>query len=77
FRTPDPRGHARVGRPVIDKTGLNGTYDYVLQASETSTDLESPSIFTAVQDQLGLRLEPAKAPIEVWVVDSVERPSAN
>jgi uncharacterized protein (TIGR03435 family) len=67
-----------IGRPVIDKTGLTGRYDYALTAwGSGASDPNAPSIFTAVQDQLGLKLEAAKAPIEVWVVDSAERPSGN
>jgi uncharacterized protein (TIGR03435 family) len=68
----------QIGRPVLDTTGLTGRYDYTLSAwGSGAADPNSPSIFTAVQDQLGLKLESAKAPIEVWVVNSAERPSAN
>ena len=67
-----------IGRPVLDKTGLTGRYNYSLTAwGSGASDPNSPSIFTAVQDQLGLRLESAKAPIQVWVVDSAERPGPN
>jgi uncharacterized protein (TIGR03435 family) len=49
-----------------------------LAASETAKNMvDSPSLFTAIQEQLGLRLIPSKAPVEVIVVDHVERPSAN
>jgi uncharacterized protein (TIGR03435 family) len=69
---------SHIGRPVIDKTGLTGRYNYALPAwGSGASDPNSPSIFTAVQDQLGLKLESAKAPIEVWVVDSAERPGPN
>jgi uncharacterized protein (TIGR03435 family) len=72
-----------VDRPIVDSTGLPGTYDFKIEASPEShktgdePDLKSISIFTAVQQQLGLKLEPQKAMIEVLVVDHVEKPSAN
>lgn len=73
---------------VIDKTGLTGRFDYTLDWDPASTSLSAnpdapppdtsrPTIFTAVQEQLGLRLEAAKAPAEVMVIDHVERPAAN
>jgi uncharacterized protein (TIGR03435 family) len=68
-------------RTVIDKTGLPGKYDFTLKwAVDVVTDAPSdagPSIFTAVQEQLGLKLQPAKGPVETLVVDHVEMPSAN
>jgi uncharacterized protein (TIGR03435 family) len=72
-----------VGRPVIDKTGLTGHYAVHLtytpdippnRGSDTPDDI---SIFTALVEQLGLKLEAAKAMIETIVVDHVEKPSAN
>jgi len=57
------------GRRVFDRSGLNGRYDYEVQWSE------EVSIFTAVQEQLGLKFESQRAPVEVVVVDSVERPA--
>ncbi|WP_348262541.1 TIGR03435 family protein [Telmatobacter sp. DSM 110680] len=69
-----------VGRQVNDKTGLSGLYDIEL-TWHWNNDPESvetgPSLFTALQEQLGLRLEAAKAPIEVVVIDHLERPSEN
>lgn len=73
------------GRVVVDQTGLTGTYDFTLTWSEQSAasgpgqenGTDAPSLFTAVQEQLGLKLVPTKVPVEVIVVDSVERPSAN
>jgi uncharacterized protein (TIGR03435 family) len=70
---------------VVDKTGLPGRYDYTLDwtpdlqgADATQTLATSgPAIFTAVQEQLGLRLESGRAPVDVLVIDRVERPSAN
>ena len=65
-------------RTVIDKTGLTGRYDYTLTyASNPTPDSTAPDIFTAVQEQLGLKLVPSTAPLEVLVIDSAERPSAN
>ena len=64
------------GRPVVDRTGLTGRFDFTLTwAPEGSTDTGAPSIFTAVQEQLGLKLEPTTGPVDVLVVDSVERPT--
>jgi len=64
------------GRPVIDRTGLTGRFDFSLRWSpEGSTDTDAPSIFTAVQEQLGLKLEPATGPVDVLVVDAAERPA--
>lgn len=77
-----------LGRPIYNHTGLTANYDFTLQfvsmqgttspdaAIETDT-AGGPSIFTALQDQLGLKLEAAKGPVTVRVVDHVERPSAN
>lgn len=69
-------------RPVVDQTGLKGRYDFQLRytfdelraAPDANT---APSAFTAVQEQLGLKLEPVKAMAEVLVIDKVERPGAN
>ncbi len=66
------------GRPVVDKTGLSEKYAFHLDWNPANApDSDIPSIFTAVQQQLGLRLEPQKAPFEVLVIDSADRPSAN
>jgi uncharacterized protein (TIGR03435 family) len=65
-----------IGRPVLDRTGLEGKYDYVLEWSADS-DTTGPSVFTALQEQLGLRLESVKAPVDTLVIDRVERPSQN
>lgn len=77
-----------LGRAVVDKTGFTGTFDAHLEftpdegtgnvpGQAATVDLPGPSIFTALQEQLGLRLEPAKGPVEVLVIDHVERPSEN
>jgi uncharacterized protein (TIGR03435 family) len=81
------------GRPVIDKTGLEGRFDFHLDVAfprvegpvqlngETvtlrSAEPEGDSIFTALQKQLGLKLTAGKAPVDVLVIDRVERPSEN
>jgi uncharacterized protein (TIGR03435 family) len=68
-------------RTVIDKTGLTGSYDLSLQWSKDdapdSTAEQAPSIFTALPEQLGLKLQPAKGPVETLVVDHAELPSEN
>jgi uncharacterized protein (TIGR03435 family) len=77
---------------VIDKTGLTGKYDMLLQWTPDesqairpgpdapvgpASDAAAPSIFTALQEQLGLKLESQKGPVEIFVIDRVERPSEN
>jgi uncharacterized protein (TIGR03435 family) len=66
-----------VGRVIFDKTGLTGEYDIDLRWSPDDESDSGPSIFSALQDQLGLKLESAKAPVDVVVIDRLERPSAN
>jgi uncharacterized protein (TIGR03435 family) len=66
----------QAGRPVLDHTGLKGTYDFVVEWA-AADDSSGPSVFTALQEQLGLRVEAAKGPIDTIVVDHAERPSAN
>ena len=69
---------APAGRAVIDKTGLAGVYDVELRHSgPDAAAVDAVSIFTAVQEQLGLRLENSTAPLDVIVVDSVSRPTPN
>jgi uncharacterized protein (TIGR03435 family) len=70
------------GRTVIDKTGLTGLYDFELHWSSDNTPADSPAaayptIFTAVQEQLGLKLESSTAPLDVLVIDSAEMPTPN
>ncbi|HVY93626.1 MAG TPA: TIGR03435 family protein [Bryobacteraceae bacterium] len=68
----------RLDRMVIDKTGLSGNYDITVDwAPESSTDTGAASIVTAMQDQLGLKLESGKAQVEIIVIDNLERPSEN
>jgi len=69
-----------VGRKIIDKTGLTAKYEVNLTWAwndDPGSGDSGPSIFTALQEQLGLKLEPAKAPIDVIVIDHIERPSEN
>jgi uncharacterized protein (TIGR03435 family) len=62
------------GQPIVDKTGLTGLYDFKLSyAPANDPDSSLPSFFTAVQDQLGLKLEPQKVPVETLVIDHVDR----
>jgi uncharacterized protein (TIGR03435 family) len=70
------------GRLVVDQTELKGAYDFTLvwkpeTAAVSDGPSDAPSLFTAIQEQLGLRLVPSKAPVEVIVIDHVELPSAN
>jgi uncharacterized protein (TIGR03435 family) len=72
----------RMDRPVVNHTGLAGGYNFTLHwapdnGRTPNDDADDMSIFTAVSEQLGLRLHPARAPIEVLVIDHVERPSEN
>ncbi len=82
------RGQEVDGRPIVDKTGFKGRFDLVdMQwagmlggmngGAAPAGDEDAPSIFTAVQEQLGLKLQPAKGPVEVVVIDSIELPSEN
>jgi uncharacterized protein (TIGR03435 family) len=83
---------AVLDRPVVDKTGLQGKWDFTLRwtpdesqfaglgvrVPPPSNDPDAPpGLFTAVQEQLGLKFESTKAPVEVLVVDRVEKPSEN
>ena len=62
------------GRPVVNETKIKGNYDIVLDyAAAGAADSPLPSIFTALQEQLGLKLEPQKVPVEILVIDHVER----
>ena len=67
---------AATRRVVENRTGLAGAFDIDLSwAPEGSNDTTRPSIFTALQEQLGLKLESARAPVEVLVIDTISRPS--
>jgi bla regulator protein blaR1 len=70
----------RLSCPVIDKTGLNPDQLYDIQLNYAPDDTPSdtvPPLFSALQEQLGLKLEAGKGPVKVLVIDHVERPSAN
>jgi uncharacterized protein (TIGR03435 family) len=83
----------QLGRIVVDKTGLTGKYDFTLQWTPDESqgppggppgidyapppDSSGPSIFTAIQEQLGLKLESEKGPVEILAIDHAEKPSAN
>jgi uncharacterized protein (TIGR03435 family) len=67
----------QLGRNIIDQTNLTGKYDFTLTYAPEMGDITGPSIFTALQEQLGLKLESGKGPVDVVVVDSAEKPSAN
>ena len=69
-------------RPMVDQTGLKGRYDfnlkYTREEQAAATDGSAPpNLFTAIQEQIGLKLEPVRAMADVLVVDKVERPGAN
>ena len=69
-----------VDRPVLDRTGLKGNYAFALKfspATAVNADPDRPQFMTALQEQLGLKLESTHAPVDVLVIDSVERPSDN
>jgi uncharacterized protein (TIGR03435 family) len=81
---------AALDRPVVDRTGLTGKYDFDLDWTPDESqfggigprpggpeDLNRPDLFTAIQQQLGLKLEAVKGRIEAFVIDHAERPSAN
>jgi uncharacterized protein (TIGR03435 family) len=85
---------AVLDRPMIDRTGLSGRFDFVLQWTPDDSQFPGlrppgatlpagdtpgapPDLFRAVQEQLGLKLDATKAPVEVLIIDHVERPSAN
>lgn len=81
----------QLDRTVIDETGLKGTYEFELKwvpdfpgnSPPATPDQpqpvpqEGPSIFTAIEEQLGLKLEPAKGPVEILIIDHAEKASEN
>jgi uncharacterized protein (TIGR03435 family) len=82
---------AVLDRPVVDQTGLTGRYDFVLtwtpdetqfgglgvKVPPPSENAAAPDLFTAIQQQVGLKFEPTKASVDVIVIDKVEKPSEN
>ncbi len=79
----------QLGRTVVDQTGLTGRYDFKLAwapedaavqappSADSSADPGGPSLFAAISEQLGLKLESVKGPVDVVVIDHVEKPAAN
>jgi uncharacterized protein (TIGR03435 family) len=80
------------GRPVLDRTGLNGFYELKLEfaaepgamtafgpagAPASAAPVDAPSLFSAIQDQLGLKLEPRREPMDVLVIERAEQPTEN
>jgi uncharacterized protein (TIGR03435 family) len=72
------------GRLVVDKTGLTGKYDFTLKwapdsgaGADAANPDSGPSLFTALQEQLGLRLETGRGPVDMVVIDHAELPTAN
>ena len=70
-----PALQSLAGRPVIDRTGLMGTFDIDLKWSDNADT--GPSIFTALQEQLGLKLESSRDPFDVVVIDAIRRPTSD
>jgi uncharacterized protein (TIGR03435 family) len=79
---------ATLDKPTVNKTGLTGKYDFDLEWAQDETqyggelpkapdDAQSPPLFTAVQEQLGLKLTATRGMVSAMVVDSVERPRAD
>lgn len=75
-----------IDRPIIDRTGLTGKYDFKLnllykflvdKSGPQAMGPDGESVFTAIEEQLGLKLEPQRLPVEILVIDSIERPSEN
>lgn len=67
-------------RPLVNRTGLTGRYDFEMKFRPSPTEatgLEGESVFTMLEEQLGLHVEPARAALEVLVVDEVRRPGEN
>ena len=62
----------------MNKTGIDGHFDFNFEyAPDNQTDSMAPSIFTALREQIGLQLEPAKRPVEILIIEQVEKPGAN
>jgi uncharacterized protein (TIGR03435 family) len=77
-----------LGRPMVDQTGLSGTFDFTIEftperpgpatpGADIQPDNPGPTFEEALREQLGIKLQSQKAPVEVLVIDHVERPSAN
>jgi len=68
-----------MNRPIVNQTGLDGRYDFTLTWTPDSSQTTdgAPGIFTAAQEQLGLKIEATKGPAQVYIIDHIERPSEN
>jgi len=71
-----------VDKPLVNRTGLKGRYDFSVTFTKDESRVpagsnSAPGLFTAMQEQLGLKLEAVKAPVDVLVIDEVQRPSAH
>lgn len=66
-----------LGHQVVDRTNLEGKYDFQLEFAPEGADSDRPSIYAALQAQLGLKLESAKGPVEIVVIDRAELPTGN
>jgi uncharacterized protein (TIGR03435 family) len=73
-------------RPVLDRTGLKGKFDFKMEYDQNTdvpalplpgAELTGSALFTAFQEQAGLKLQPTKGPVEVLVIDHAEKPSEN
>ena len=83
--------NVKLDRPIVDKTGIQGRYDFELDWTPDDTQFggrtettppadgasTAPSLFTAVQEQLGLKLEANRAQVDVLAIDHIEKPSEN
>jgi uncharacterized protein (TIGR03435 family) len=71
---------AQLGRPVVDRTGLSGKWDFFVTyapnglTAGAASDTNAPDLFTALEEQLGLKLESTQGPADVFVIDRLERP---
>lgn len=85
---PAQTGLATFPRPVIDRTGLGGRFDFTLEWAQPTSgdmaggpnaqaDVPGPTMAKALQEQLGIKLEPTRGPVELLAIDHVERPTAN
>ena len=72
-------GMTTLGRPVVNQSGLGGKFDFSLDWAPDSPDTQSeaPGLIAAIREQLGLKLEPTKAPVRMIVIDHLERPTEN
>lgn len=67
----------RLGRPVVNQTGLTGKFDFKLEWTPETSESEGPTFFEALREQLGLKLESTRGPIQTLIIDHIERPTEN